>query len=168
VSPVDADRSQNLLVRTAAVIGDLSNPFYAEERQRDVWNEASAVALQVILWLSLLAATVAVWVVGEPAVPYVYTLIGIIGFASWVAVLYSWSLGVQIDNPAWMNRRRMAAVLVLAVLLAAGLFRATASGIAVDDWSTVAGMVTGAGTVLLLFAVASRFARKRFGTRGQD
>ncbi|TFV65205.1 UNVERIFIED_ORG: hypothetical protein E4P37_10900 [Bacillus sp. AZ43] len=163
-----ADRSQNWLVRSAAVIGDLSNPFYGEERQRDVWNEASAVALQVILWLSFVAATVAVWFVGEPAVPYVYTLIGIIGVASWVAVLYSWSLGVQIDNPAWLNRRRLAAVLVLAALLAAGLLRATASGIAVDDWSTVAGMVTGAGAVLVVLALVSRSARKRLAARDQD
>ena len=165
---MSADRTENWLVRSAAVIGDLSNPFYGEERQRDVWNEASAVALQVILWLSFLAATIAVWVVGEPAVPYVYTLLGIVGFASWIAILYSWSLGVQIDNRAWLNRRRLAAILVLAALLAAGLFRATSSGIAVDDWSTVAGMVTGAGSVLVVFALASRFARKRFGARGQD
>jgi hypothetical protein len=122
----------------------------------------------VILWLGLLAATGAAWFVGEPAVPYIYVLLGIIGVASWIAVLYSWSLGVQIDNPAWVNRRRMAAVVVLGLALAAGLFRATASGIDVDDWSTVAGMVTGAGSVLILFALASRFARKRFGARGQD
>ena len=44
MSTVDADRSPSWFIRTAAVIGDLSNPFYGEERQRDVWNEASAVA----------------------------------------------------------------------------------------------------------------------------
>jgi hypothetical protein len=49
VSTVNANRSHNWFVRVAAVIGDLSNPFYGEERQRDVWNEASAVALQVLI-----------------------------------------------------------------------------------------------------------------------
>jgi hypothetical protein len=164
---VSADRSRNWLVRGAAVIGDLSNPFYAEERQRDVWNEASAVALQVMLWLSLLAATGAAWFVGEPAVPYVYALLGIIGIASWIAILYSWSLGVQVDNPAWMSRKRMAAVVVLAVLLAGGLLRATTSGVSFD-WSTVAGMVTGVGAVLLVAACASRYARRWTRSADQD
>ncbi len=66
---VNADRSHGWFVRAAAVIGDLSNPFYREERQRDVWNEASAVALQVLLWLSWLAATAAVWIMGAPRCP---------------------------------------------------------------------------------------------------
>ena len=82
MSTVDANRSRNWFVRAAAVIGDLSNPFYAEERQRDVWNEASAVALQVLLFLNLLGATAAVWIVGADALPYVYALLAMIGIAS--------------------------------------------------------------------------------------
>ncbi len=34
------DRS--LFVRAAAAVGDLGNPFYDEERQREVWNEAAS------------------------------------------------------------------------------------------------------------------------------
>ena len=62
MSTVDANRPHNWFVQAAAVIGDLSNPFYREERQRDVWNEASAVAFQVLIWLHLLAATAVVWI----------------------------------------------------------------------------------------------------------
>jgi hypothetical protein len=164
---VGADRSDNWLVRGAAVIGDLSNPFYAEERQRDVWNEASAVALQVMLWLSLAGATGAAWFVGAAAVPYIYALLGIIGVASWIAILYSWSLGVQVDNRAWLSRKRMVAVVVLALLLAAGLFRATTSDVDFD-WSTIAGMITGAGVVLIVALLASRYARRRFSPVDQD
>jgi hypothetical protein len=167
VSPVCADRSENLLVRAAAVIGDLSNPMYAEERQRDVWNEASAVAFQVVLWLSLVAATAAAWFVGADALPYIYALLGIIGVASWIAILYSWSLGVQVDNPAWMSRRRMVAVGALGLLLATGLVRASITDVALDDWGTVAGMVVGAGTALVVLAVATRLARRRLAGRGQ-
>ncbi len=98
MSTVDPDRSSNWLVRAATVIGDLSNPFYREERQRDVWNEASAVALQVILWLSLLTATAAVWTVGAGALPYVNALMVIVGVASWIAFLYAWSLGVHVET----------------------------------------------------------------------
>ena len=37
-------------VRVAQFIGDFGNPFYDEERQRDVWNEACAFGLQLLLW----------------------------------------------------------------------------------------------------------------------
>ena len=56
-------------LRTAERIGDLGSPFYREERQRDVWNEASAVGFQVLLWLLPLAAVASVWMGGAGAVP---------------------------------------------------------------------------------------------------
>src|SRR5690242_18627048 len=37
--------NESRFVRWAGVVGDLGSPFLAEERQRDVWNEASAVGL---------------------------------------------------------------------------------------------------------------------------
>ena len=162
MSTVDANRSHNWFVRAAAAIGDLSNPFYAEERQRDVWNEASAVALQVLLCLNLLAATAAVWIVGADALPYVYALLAMIGIASWIAILYSWSLGVHVEDRKWVPRRRKIAVLVLAVVLAAGMLRAQ-TGHVLADWSTVAGMITGAAAVVVLFAAVSWYVRKRAG-----
>jgi hypothetical protein len=162
VSTVDTNRSGNWFVRAAAVIGDLSNPFYAEERQRDVWNEASAVALQVLLCLNLLAATAAVWIVGADALPYVYALLAMIGIASWIAILYSWSLGVHVEDKKWISRRRKLPVLVIAVVLAAGMLHAQ-TGHLLADWSSIAGMVTGAATVLVLFAAVSWYARRRAG-----
>jgi hypothetical protein len=163
---VDAARSRNWFVRAAAAIGDLSSPFYREERQRDVWNEASAVALQVLIWLHLLTATVAVWVVGADAVPYVYALIAMVGVAGWVAILYSASLGVRVENSTGLSRRRLVPLVVLAVLLVVGLLRAQAGHVTVGDWSTLAGMVTGAAVVLGLVAAMARFTRNR--TRGED
>jgi len=160
VSTVDADRSPSWFIRMAGVIGDLSNPFYGEERQRDVWNEASAVALQVLLCLNLLAATAAVWIVGADALPYVYALLAMIGIASWIAILYSWSLGVHVEQRTWVSRRRLAPVLVVVVLLAGGMLRAQ-TGHVFADWSTIAGMITGVAAVLVLFAAACWFARRR-------
>lgn len=40
---LDHDPRRSWFVRAAAVVGDLDSPFSAEERDRDVWNEASAV-----------------------------------------------------------------------------------------------------------------------------
>jgi hypothetical protein len=159
---VDANRSHNWFVRAAAAIGDLSNPFYREERQRDVWNEASAVAFQVLIWLHLVAATAAVWLVGADALPYVYALIAMIGLASWIAILYSWSLGVHVEQRKRFSRRRLAPVLLVAVLLAAGMLRAQ-TGQVLGDWSAVAGMITGVAAVLAVFTAASWYARRRAG-----
>ena len=55
-------------VKVAGVVGDLGNPFYREERHRDVWNESSAVGLQLVLWAGLGAAVAMVWLGGAGAV----------------------------------------------------------------------------------------------------
>jgi hypothetical protein len=168
VSTVNADRSQNWFVRAAAVIGDLSNPFYREERQRDVWNEASAVAFQVLIWLHLTTATAVVWFVGEDALPYVYALIAMIGLASWVALLYAGSLGVHVEKTSWVSWRRMLPALVMVALLAIGLVRTQAGHAEIDDWSTVAGMVTGAAFALGVFAVGGWYTKRRLRAHSED
>jgi hypothetical protein len=157
---VDANRSHSWFVRAAAAIGDLSNPFYAEERQRDVWNEASAVALQVLIWLHLLTATAVVWMVGADALPYVFALLAMIGIAGWIAILYSWSLGVHVEGRKRVSRRRLVPALAVAVLLVAGMLRAQ-TGEIVPDGSAVAGVLTGVAAVLVVFTAASWYARRR-------
>lgn len=87
-------------VRVAGVVGDFGNPFYGEERQRDVWNEASALGLQVIVWGGLLASTVLVWVVGSAAVPYALGFLALAAFAAVVASVYARRLGVSVENPS--------------------------------------------------------------------
>ena len=165
---VDAEHSQSRFVRVAAFLGDLGNPFYREERQRDVWNEASAVALQVVVVLSLLAATAAVWIVGADAVPYVTALLVIVGIAGWVAIFYAWSLGVHAEDPQRMWRPRMIPHLAVLALLAAGLVHATAQDTPSDDWSTIAGMVTGIVAGVALVVAGSLYARKRWRAREED
>jgi hypothetical protein len=39
----DVVNRESLFLRAAGAIGDLGNAFYREARQRDVWNEASAL-----------------------------------------------------------------------------------------------------------------------------
>lgn len=60
----EKDPRESVFVRLAAGVGDLGNPFYREEPQRDVWNEASAVGMQLTLWAGMAAATVMVWLGG--------------------------------------------------------------------------------------------------------
>ena len=168
MSTVDAGRSGNWFVRAAAVIGDLSSPFYREERQRDVWNEASAVALQVMIWLHLIAATAVVWIVGAAAMPYVCGLLGLMGVSGWVAILYSWSLGVHVETSTRKSRRRMVPLLAVVVLLVAGMVRAEVGTVSVDGWSTAAGMLTGAAVAVVVLVAVTRLARTRARRDEQD
>ena len=94
-------------VAAAGMIGDLGSPFYREERQRDVWNEASAVGLQAVLLLGLAAATGMVWLGGAPALPYAATVLAVAGVGSWLALLYAWALGVTVHDPAGLLRLRL-------------------------------------------------------------
>ena len=126
-------------VRAAAAIGDLSSPFYREERQRDVWNEAAAVGLQAILLLALTAAAGMVWIGGAPALPFAATVLAVVGTTSLVTLLYALARGVTVDDPAGLLRLRLVPYAVLFVLFLVGAARvAPADGF-------LGGSVQGAG-----------------------
>jgi hypothetical protein len=50
-----------MLDRAIAAITDFNNPFYAEERQRDVANEAAAFGYWVLYWSLLIGAGATCW-----------------------------------------------------------------------------------------------------------
>ena len=150
-------RSSSWLVRSAELIGDLGNPFYAEERQRDVWNEASAVGLQLLLWLGMLAATAMVWLGGEESRPYVITFLVVIGFCSWATIAYAWHLGVDVTATARVLRWRMLPYLVLVAVLAVGLLRTSDEP---TSPSTIAGAATGAAAAIVAAVVGGRRKRR--------
>jgi len=115
-------------VRAAGMVGDLGNPFYREERQRDVWNEASAVGLQLALWLGLGTATAMVWLGGAAALPYAVALVSVLGVASGVAMLYAQQLGVRIEDAGRVLRLRLLPYAVLLAFFLLGVLRAAPSG----------------------------------------
>lgn len=130
-------------VRVSRLIGDFGNPFFAEERQRDVWNEASAVGLQVVLWSTFLVATGTVWVVGEPAVPYTTMMFVIASLGSLFTLVYCERVGVDLGRASGMLIRRpvVLALTALTLLYLAGVLRAT---VPADDPGEMVGFVLGA------------------------
>lgn len=54
----------SVFVNAMRGVGGLDDEFYRDERQRDVWNEASAVGYQLFLWVGLLAAAILPWAAG--------------------------------------------------------------------------------------------------------
>ena len=147
-------------VRAGGAMGDLGSPFYREERQRDVWNEASAVGLQITLWLALAAATGMVWLGGSSGLPYAFTVFGVVGVASWMTLLYAGALGVTVAD-ADLLRLRLVPYLVLLVAFLVGAARVAPSG------GFLGGLVWGGafgGAVGLLFVVWTGLrARRRRG-----
>ncbi|QGG96010.1 DUF2029 domain-containing protein [Actinomarinicola tropica] len=151
-------------MRTAARIGDLGSPFYDEERQRDVWNEASAVGFQLQLWLGLVAATVAVWWAGGAAVPYALALVGITTLASIVTVTYASRLGVEVDDQPHLSMARVVPYMALLVVFVLGLVRAGAPYERDGGWGSMRygfaqGAVIGLAGVAIWLAV--RLVRER-------
>jgi hypothetical protein len=152
-------RRGDWFVTAAGVIGDLGHPFYDEERQRDVWNEASAVGFQLMLWLGLAAATAMVWVGGAPALAYAVTVIGVVGTASTVTVVYAHRLGVRFDDAAGLLRLRLVPYAVLLVAFLVGALRvAPADGFA---GGFVTGMAIGSTGAVLWLLVSGLRARRR-------
>ena len=149
-------------LRTAARVGDLGSPFYDEEHQRDVWNEASAIGFQLLLWLLPALAVVSVWVGGAPAVPYALAMFLVPGLASWVVLGYAKAHGVLGADVRGVRplRGRVVAWLVLGVAFCAGVVRAQGSA---DGFSggMATGFVVGAALAVVAVAVGVLVGRRR-------
>ncbi|MGQ7295522.1 DUF2029 domain-containing protein [Quadrisphaera sp. KR29] len=148
-------------VRAAARVGDLGSPFYEEEHQRDVWNEASAVGFQLLVWLLPVAAVVSVWVGGAAAVPYALVVLLVPGVASWVVLAYAQARGVNPLTAQGVRALRWRAVVMVGLLVAfcAGVLRVQGSSGFTGGaaWGAVLGGVLGVVGV----ALAQRRARRQ-------
>ena len=128
----------------------------------------------MLLWLNLLVSTVVIWTVGAEALPYVHGMLIMVGPAGWIAILYGWSLGGDVlQESKWVSWQRVVSLTVVAGALAIGVVRASrveesVGALGGADWSTLAGLVTGAGAVLLLVALGSRYARRCTRSREED
>ena len=142
--------------RATKVVADLDSPFYAEERQRDVWNEASAVGFQTMLWGALVLSCAMVWAGGAPLVPWALALLVLLTVASLATTTHANRRGVSGLEDSRVLRPRT--VLVMALLLA------TAAGIVVRadpdlSASSVAGAVVGAAAGIGIAIVSLRRRR---------
>jgi hypothetical protein len=146
-------------VAAASVVGDLGSPFYEEERQRDVWNEASAVGLQLVLWLSLAAATAMVWIGGAPALPYATAVLGVVSVAGGMTVLYAQRLGITLDDHRGLLRLRLLPYVALLLAFFVGVLRVAPT----DGFfgGLAQGMVLGSALALAWIVGSGVRARRR-------
>jgi hypothetical protein len=110
--------------RFAAAVADFGSPFYAEERQRDIWNEASAFGLQLFLWGSLILSAAMFWLGGRGSVPYGVALLIFASLPSYLVIFYARRLGIDIPVKGALRGWRLAAFLVVYAANIAGVAHA--------------------------------------------
>jgi hypothetical protein len=124
-------------------VGDLDDDFYHDERQRDVWNEASAIGFQLFQWASLIGAAVLPWAAGSTGARVALGILLTLTVINCLTIAYSAARSVNLYTASKLNRVRG---LVVAVLLAFGYFSAlvTLQPETFSEASSWAGGVVGA------------------------
>ena len=104
-------------MRAMRFVGDLDDEFYADERQRDVWNEASAVGFQVLNWGLVIAAAVLPWAAGRTGAWIALGLLIAWFIAGFLVLLYArrQDVDLYVVMPLWSPR----AVVMVAIYLVA-------------------------------------------------
>lgn len=107
-------------VRAARFVGDLDDEFYADELQRDAWNEASAVGFQSLLWIGLVSAAILPYAAGVPGAWVALGIFLAIFASAYVVIGYARARGVDAHTIQEWRRPRFAVFLVLYLAGAGG------------------------------------------------
>ena len=155
--------SDTVFIRAMHAIGDFESPFYDEERDRDVWNEASAAGFQLMLWSCLLAALALPWLTGITGTWIAMGILVVVGAISWCTMLYASALHVDPLARTRLGARAMSAfVLFIAALISIAIqlrsAYAGASGIAggLADGFLVGAIIGAAGGAIALAVLRRR------------
>ena len=107
-------------VKAARFVGDLDDEFYADELQRDIWNEASAVGFQSMLWIGLIVGAIlpfAAGVTGAWVALGIYVVLTVVAF---VVLGYARARGIDMYTAQELRRVRMGLAAVLLVVSGVG------------------------------------------------
>ncbi|MGV8873311.1 MAG: hypothetical protein ACOH2Q_12360 [Rhodococcus sp. (in: high G+C Gram-positive bacteria)] len=151
-------------VKAARFVGDLDDDFYADELQRDIWNEASAVGFQSFLWIGLIASSVlpfAAGITGAWIGLGIYLALTVVSF---VVLGYARARGIDMYSAQELRRVRIALASVLMVVSGGGaLIRLLAHYAGGDLGNTWIGVAIGAslGFAAAIVGVKMHQRRKR-------
>lgn len=152
---VNGEQRRSAVERIAEVVGDLDSPFYDEERDRDVWNEASAVGFQAMLWGLPAVAAVLLWVRPLDAAIPVAALLIPWSAAAVLTLAYARRHAVDPGGAEALDASpaRAATFAVVIAGLASGFLRV---GLALDTAGTLGSFLRGAaqGAAVAFLAVA--------------
>ncbi|WP_338886503.1 DUF2029 domain-containing protein [Rhodococcus sovatensis] len=106
-----------MFIKAMRFVGDLDDEFYDDERQRDVWNESSAIGFQLFYWSILIAAAVLPWASGQTGAWIGLGLLVAATVVGCATMGYSAARGVNLYTAARMGRVRG---IVVGLLVAVG------------------------------------------------
>ncbi|CCQ15067.1 Hypothetical membrane protein [Rhodococcus sp. AW25M09] len=107
-------------VKAARFVGDLDDDFYSDELQRDIWNEASAVGFQSLLWIGLIAGAILPFAAGVTGAWVTLGIIASLIVVAYVTLGYARARGIDMYTVQELRRPRLALAGVLYVLGAGG------------------------------------------------
>ncbi|MDV6264226.1 DUF2029 domain-containing protein [Rhodococcoides yunnanense] len=134
-------------------VGDLDDEFYDDERQRDVWNEASAIGFQLFYWSALIGAAILAWTGSTAGAWFALGILVVATLISSATLAYSAARGVNLYTAAKLGRVRG---VVAGAIMAAGFIGALVRlqpdvYSQVSSWAgAVVGAVAGGGVALLI------------------
>ena len=156
--------------RLVDVLLDRKHPFWSDERQAAIYNEAAAAALTLQAILVVFIGGIGLLVVGKPAIGIVTALVLTVTAGQMLIFGVLVRRHVEFDLKTW---NRQASPLRRGVALVLGLFYVACylwasfhpTKFAEMDWSTIAGMVTGAAVAIALVALAGAASKRAVRTR---
>ncbi|MGB2720320.1 MAG: DUF2029 domain-containing protein [Rhodococcus sp. (in: high G+C Gram-positive bacteria)] len=92
--------------KTMRFVGDLDDEFYDDERQRDVWNEASAVGFQLFYWAAIIGAAILAWAANTTGVWIALGTLVVATIISYATLGYSAARGVNMYTATKLARVR--------------------------------------------------------------
>jgi hypothetical protein len=161
---MNTNQTPSRLDRFVDLLLDKKHPFWKDERQRAVYNEAAAAALMLQTFLVVFVGSIGLLIVGKPVLGLVTAMVlcGTVGQYLMMAVLNR--RHVELFPSGWQKqtsagRRAFAlAIWLLYVLSAAWVFASDA-----ESDSSKGALVGGAIGIVVLLGVI--LARKRKATR---
>jgi O-antigen/teichoic acid export membrane protein len=150
----------NAFIKALRFVGDLDDEFYDDERQRDVWNEASAVGFQLFSWIAAVGAAILPWVAGVTGAWIGLGILLTSTIISVVTIAYARSRDVNLytASKVWRPRGFVVAALLLIGYVGVLVRLQPDLWAEASTWAGgVVGAVVGGGAVLLII----RRMRKR-------
>ena len=106
--------------KAARFVGDLDDDFYADELQRDIWNEASAVGFQSLLWIGMIVGAVLPFAAGVTGAWVALGIFVALTAVANVVLAYARARGIDMYTSQELRRARIALAGVLLFLTGGG------------------------------------------------
>lgn len=176
-NPTQAVPPVHRIDRVVDALIDRKHPFWKDERQAAIYNEAACAALVLQAFLLVIIGGIGLLVVGKPAIGIVTAMVLTVTLGQ---MLIFWVLlrrHVEFDAKTWRKQTsaKRKAIALCSYLFYLGCFtwaKSRDTKFGGLDFSTIAGLITGAITAVGLIALVSwtskRAVKKRQAQDGGD